>query len=321
MNRITLCPLRRVPVRVYSYSMNAPTNTDAAEWTIGRLLNWTSDYLARHNVDEARLAAEVLLSHAADCRRIDLYARFDKVLSETRLGPFREWVRRAAAQEPIAYLVEQKEFFSLSFRVTRDVLIPRPETEVLVEYVLDHCREAQLPEAKLLDLGTGSGCVVVAVLTQLEGAHAVATDVSPAALEIATFNAERHGLLDRLTLVEADRLLLPDAVVPDGGFDVLMSNPPYVPVDTMESLHVTVRKYEPSVALTDGADGLSFYRSVANDGPGLLAADGTVIVEVGDGQAAAAIEAVQRTGKLVHRKTQKDRVTGQERVLMFSLVD
>lgn len=301
--------------------MNAPTNTDAAEWTIGRLLNWTSDYLARHNVDEARLAAEVLLSHAAGCRRIDLYARFDKVLSETRLGPFREWVRRAAAQEPIAYLVEQKEFFSLSFRVTRDVLIPRPETEVLVEYVLDHCREAQLPEAKLLDLGTGSGCVVVAVLTQLEGAHAVATDVSPAALEIATFNAERHGLLDRLTLVEADRLLLPDAVVPDGGFDVLMSNPPYVPVDTMESLHVTVRKYEPSVALTDGADGLSFYRSVANDGPGLLAADGTVIVEVGDGQAAAAIEAVQRTGKLVHRKTQKDRVTGQERVLMFSLVD
>jgi release factor glutamine methyltransferase len=143
--------------------------------------------------------------------------------------------------------------------------------------------------------------------------------VSPAAIKIARFNAERHNLLDRLTFVEADRLGLPEAVVPDGGFNVLMSNPPYVAADIMDSLHATVRKYEPAVALTDGADGLSFYRSVATDGPGLLAAGGAVIVEVGDKQATAAIETVERTGKLVHRKTQKDRVTGHERVLMFSL--
>ncbi len=309
--------------------MSAPTNVNAdaasaprggqAEWTTGRLLKWTTDYLGRHEVDDARLAAEVLLSHAAGCRRIDLYARFSEVLSQVTLDRFREWVRRAAAQEPIAYLVEEKEFFSLPFRVTRDVLIPRPETELLVERVLDHCREAQLPQPQLLDLGTGSGCVVVAVLTQLTGAGAVATDVSPAALKIARLNAERHDVLDRLALVEADRLTLPQEVAPDGGFDVLMSNPPYVPAEVLEGLGAAVRDHEPSVALTDGGDGLSFYRSLATDGPELLTSDGAVIVEVGDGRAAAVIETVQRTGKLVHRGTWKDQVTGRERVLMFAL--
>lgn len=309
--------------------MNASTNANAdvasascdgqAEWTIGRLLKWTHGYLARHDVDEARLAAEVLLSRAAKCRRIDLYTRFDEPLGEAALDRFREWARRAAAKEPIAYLVEEKEFFSLSFRVTRDVLIPRPETELLVERVLDHCEKVGLSQPRLLDLGTGSGCVVVAVLSQLDGAGAVATDVSPAALEIARFNAKRHSVLDRLALVEADRLMLPEQVVPDGGFNVLMSNPPYVPADTMGGLDAAVRDHEPTAALTDGGDGLSFYRSVAADAPRMLAPEGAVFVEVGDGRAATVIATVEETGMLVHLKTWKDQVTGHERVLMFSL--
>lgn len=298
--------------------MDVEPKASTAEWTIGRLLSWTADYLARNRVDDARLATEVLLAHAANCRRIDLYARFDQVLEETALERFRECVRRAAAHEPIAYLVGEKEFFSLPFRVTPDVLIPRGETEVLVECVLDHCAKAGLARPRLLDLGTGSGCIAVTLLVQLAEATAVATDVSPAALRIACFNADRHGVSDRVTLVEADRLALPADVIPGGGFDVLVSNPPYVAADAVDQLDQTVRDYEPPVAVTNGADGLSFYRSVASDAAALLAPSGVVIVEVGDEQAPKAVEVVEQGGALVHRQTRKDRVVGAERVLMFS---
>ncbi len=299
--------------------MGAQTDANTTDWTIGRLLNWTTDYLTRHGVEDARLASEVLLAHAAGCRRIDLYTRFERTVAGGQLDRFRDWVRRAAAGEPIAYIVEEKEFFSLAFRVTPDVLIPRPETEVLVECVLDHCARAGLSQPQLLDIGTGSGCIVVAVLTQLESARAVATDVSPAALTIAKLNAERHGVSDRLALVKADRLALPGEVVPESGFDVLMSNPPYVGVDGMDSLDTMVRKYEPAVALTNGGDGLSFYRSIAESGASLLAAGGVVIIEVANGQAASASEVVEETGKFVHRETRTDRVVGQDRVVVFSL--
>ena len=299
--------------------MSAQLDSQAADWTIGRLLHWTSEYLARHGVDEARLSAEVLLAHAAKCRRIDLYARFERLVDEPRLAQFREWVRRAAAREPIGYLVGEKEFYSLPLRVTPDVLIPRPETEAVVECAVDACTSAGLAEPRLLDLGTGSGCIVVALLVQLPGARAVATDISAAALEIARFNAERHGVMDRLELVEADRLALPRDVVPGRGFDLLVSNPPYVAADTLDQLDASIREYEPSLALSDGADGLSFYRSVASDAAGLLAPGGLVIVEVGDGQAAAVIRTVEESGQFAHRQTRKDRVVGQERVLMFAL--
>jgi release factor glutamine methyltransferase len=287
------------------------------EWTIGRLLNWTTSYLASHGVDEARLASEVLLAHAATCRRIDLYARFDQSLDGATLDRFRDSVRRAAAREPIAYVVGEKEFFSLPFRVTPDVLVPRPETEVLVEGVLDHCAATGLVAPRILDLGTGSGCIAVSVLTQLAAATAVATDVSATALDVACSNAERHGVADRIVFVEADGLALPEAVVPEPGFDVLVSNPPYVSADSMGKLDATVRDHEPRVALTDGRDGLSFYRAIATDAPRLLTAAAVVMVEVADGQAAAVIEAVEATGRLVHRETRADRVVGQDRVLVF----
>ena len=297
--------------------MGACANTDSGQWPIGRLLNWTTDHLKHHGVEDARLASEVLRAHAAGCRRIDLYARFDQTLERGKLDRFRGWVRSAAAREPVAYLVGEKEFFSLAFRVTRDVLIPRPETEVLVESVLDHCAKAGLSQPQLLDVGTGSGCIAVTVLTQLQGARVVATDVSPAALEVARSNAERHGVSDGLTLVAADCLSLSDDVVPAGRFDLLVSNPPYVSAEGVADLDATVRDYEPAVALTDGEDGLSFYRAVATDAPNLLSSNGAVIVEVGDGQAASVLETVEQTGKFVHCETRLDRVVGQERVMKF----
>jgi release factor glutamine methyltransferase len=286
-------------------------------WTIGRLLEWTAEYLSKHGVDEARLSAEVLLAHAAGCRRIDLYARFDQTLNEDHLSRFRDWVRRAAAHEPIGYLVEEKEFFSLPFRVTPDVLIPRPETEVLVECAIDHCIKAGLDKPRLLDLGTGSGCIAIALLVQLSGSTAVATDISAAALDVARANAERHKVSDRLTLIEADGLALPNDILPEDGFDLLLSNPPYVAADAVEKLDACIRQYEPLAAISDGGDGLSFYRQIAVEGPRLLADKGVVIVEAGDGQAATVIHAMEEPGGLAHEQTRKDRTVGQQRVLMF----
>lgn len=299
--------------------MNAPATVDETPWTIGRLLSWTKDYFVRHQVVDARLASEVLLAHAAQCRRIDLYARFDSILEPERVECFRGWVRRASAQEPIAYLVGQKEFFSLSFKVTPEVLIPRAETETLVECVLDYCGKAGLTHPRLLDLGTGTGCLAIAALMHLPAGSAVATDVSTAALEIARLNAARHGVSDRLTFVEANRLALPDAIVPEDGFDILMCNPPYIPASAIAGLDAAVRDYEPSLALTDGADGLSFYRTIAADGPPLLAPEAMIFVEIGDGQAQAVVEAMTDLGNLEHRQTRKDRVVGQERVLAFAI--
>ncbi len=298
--------------------MSAEATTNGEAWTLARLLSWTTEFLAGRGVEEPRLAAEVLLARAAECRRIDLYARFEQTLEPEPLDAFRASVRRAAEHEPIAYLVGEKEFFSLAMTVTPDVLIPRPETERLVECVLDHCKQAGLTKPRLADIGTGSGCIVIAVLAHIEGATAVATDISAAALAVARANAERHGVLDRLTLAEADGLSLAESVVPDGGFDVLMSNPPYVAASETADLPPTVRDHEPRVALTDEADGLTFFRAIGSDAPALLAPDGCVLVEVGDGQADAAIQVVVASQGLRHVGTWKDRTVGQDRVLMFS---
>ena len=167
------------------------TDPDASEtsWTNGRLLTWTTEYLTRHEVDEARLCAELLLAHAAGCRRIDLYARFGDVPASDVRDRFRELVRRAARHEPPAYLTGEKEFFSLAFEVGSGVLIPRPETETLVEAVVDHYGAKGLLNPRFLDVGTGSGCIAVAVLKQIPDASGWATDVCDVALRFARRNA------------------------------------------------------------------------------------------------------------------------------------
>ncbi|MBI1827209.1 MAG: peptide chain release factor N(5)-glutamine methyltransferase [Planctomycetes bacterium] len=297
--------------------------TDESRWTIGRLLSWTSDYLKQCEIEDARLSAEVLLAAAMQCRRIDLYTRFDEVPGDGVLKQYRDWVRRAAQHEPIAYLVGEKEFFSLPFHVSRDVLIPRPETEALVEAVADYCQQAKFERPRILDVGTGSGCIIIAILKGLPAATGVASDISAAALEIARKNAHRHQVVGRLQLIEADGLSFG---AKDGGgppsakFDVIVSNPPYIPAAEVASLKPEVREFEPPIALTDGSDGLSFYRHLATDAPDVLTPNGHLFVEVADGRAAAVIETVSSTcPKLVHRKSIRDRVTGLERVIVFGL--
>jgi len=311
------------------WGMIAAMSTAAAlqegAWTTARLLQWTAAYLKDHGIDDPRLAAEVLLAHAAGCRRIELYTRFETVPEPPHVARFRDLVRRAAQHEPIAYLVGEKEFFSLPMVVTRDVLIPRAETEVLVECLIDHCKAAALDAPRILDLGTGSGCVIVAALVNLTGATALGTDIADEALAVAQANAQRHGVLDRLQLAKADRLALP-AEFCHGAFDVIVCNPPYIPAGRIGALDPEVRDYEPRAALTDGEDGLSFYRALASDGPEWLRSGGVILVEVGDGCAWQVVDIMTQerptggqaaSGTLAHLATRKDRVVGRERVLAF----
>jgi release factor glutamine methyltransferase len=296
---------------------STPADPSADVWTFGRLLSWSTEYFTRHDLEAPRLAAELLLAHAAGCRRIELYTRFEEPAPDEVLARFREFIKRAVAHEPIAYLVGEKEFFSLAFTVSPAVLIPRPETESVIEAALDLIQTLPLENPKILDLGTGSGCIAVTLARQVASAVVVATDISPKALVVARQNAERHGVADRVRLIEAEGLNLADNVVPSGGFDLLVSNPPYIAADAMDQLDETVRAFEPYQALTDLADGFSFYRLIAAEGAKYLQPSGRVIVEVADDAAPAVIETVCSAGAFVHEKTMKDRVTRRDRVVVF----
>src|SRR6478672_7807971 len=174
-------------------------------WTILRLLTWTTDYLKSHGSDSPRLDAEVLLAHARGCERIMLYTAFDQIVDESVRGKFRELVKRRAEGEPVAYLVGKREFYSLSFRVTPDVLIPRPETEFVVVAALDALKE--LPNDPLVaDVGTGSGAIAVAIGKHAPRAKAIAIDISSAALAVAKENAAAHQVLERIEFLEGDLL-------------------------------------------------------------------------------------------------------------------
>jgi len=293
-------------------------------WTIGRLLAWTTEFFQRKQVDEARLSAEVLLAHVVACERIALYTRFDEVPDDIVRTKYRDIVRRAAEQTPIAYLVGSREFFSLKFHVTPDVLIPRPETETLVIHAVDICRkklaENHESSVNVLDVGTGSGCIAVALLTQLPTARATATDLSAAALDVARTNAAKHGVTERLALIEANAFHLPPDAAPPGGFDLIVSNPPYVAESEMLTLAPCVREHEPAMALSPGGDGLEFYRTIATDAPAMLQPAGHLLVEIGAGQAdrvKAVFDGVQGWKHVGTHRTPPD---PHDRVMHFSKV-
>lgn len=295
--------------------MSADSATDS--WTVRRLLDWTVTWLARRGVAEARLSAEVLLAHALGCDRISLYVRFDDMPEADRVGVFRDLVRRAGEHAPIAYLVGKKEFYSLAFEVTPAVLIPRPETETLVERVVALGRAGTPPVRDVWDLGTGSGCVAIAVCKQLSGVRCLATDVSPDALAVAARNVERHGLADRVRLAVADGLTISPADAPEGGFDALVSNPPYVADGDVPTLDESVRNFEPQAALSAGDDGLRFYRILAAGAGPWVRSGGALLVEFGYGQTKEVRQIIEAGGAFAHVGTWRDSASGHERVMQF----
>ena len=285
-------------------------------WNVDRLLKWTRAHFQSKGLDEPRLRAELLLAHALGCRKIDLYARFDHVPAEQPLGKYRELVKSAARAEPIAYLIGRKEFYSLDFEVTPDVLIPRPETELVVEEAIKWNKARSPATVNVCDVGTGSGCIAVTMAKRLPGIAITAADVSPGALAIAKRNAEKHGVASSIRFVEADWLNLPVGAAPATGFDLIVSNPPYVAKNQPESLADDVRRYEPELALYGGDDGLDCYRRIASGIRSVLRNDGGLIVEIGSGQTAAVIEIFTAYAGLSHRSTRRDSA-GIERVLVF----
>ncbi len=277
---------------------------DAARetWTVLKLLNWTKEYLARAKVEEVRVAAEVLLAHALGCRRIDLYARFDYEPAPEQLAGFRGLVKRAADLEPVAYLVGHKEFYSLDFRVTPDVLVPRPETESLVTEAIGHL-ERLGRAGRVWDVCTGSGCVAVAIASQRPDAAVLATDVSAPAVEVAAANADAHGLAERVRCRVADLLTLPDDCADLAPFDVITANPPYVADG--DPIGPTVDR-EPHVALYAGATGLDVIRPLIAGAGVHLAPGGAFIMEFGLGQADAVRDLIVATDPFTEPRILRD---------------
>lgn len=287
----------------------------AETWTVRRLLEWTTGFFSRKQVQSPRLSAELLLSHVLAAPRIKLYTNYERPLADAELSTYRDLVRRTAEQEPIAYLTGKAHFFNLEFEVGRDVLIPRPDTETLVENVLQLARhEAGFETPRVLDLCTGSGCVAIAVVKHLKNATAFAVDVSPPAVAVARRNADRLGVADRLTIEEGDLYAPLETAVDPRPFDLIVSNPPYIPTGQIDSLDASVKDYEPRLALDGGLDGLSVFRRILAGAPERLRPGGRIFLEIAFDQGEAARQVMADAPDFEDARVLKD-YGGNDRVV------
>jgi release factor glutamine methyltransferase len=255
-------------------------------WTVKRVLEWTRSYLGEKGVENARREAEWLLAHSLATDRVGLYVQYEKPLTEAELAAFRGLVVRRARREPLQYILGTQEFAGLDFEVAPGVLIPRHDTEVLVEEAARIGGEANT----VLDIGTGSGCVAIALAKRLPKAKVVSVDPSTEALSVAGRNACRAGV--SVDFVEGS-LFEP---FPGREFDMIVSNPPYIPSGEIPTLQPEVRDFEPQTALDGGEDGLDFYRAISSGAPAHLRPGGCLLLEVGIGQSVAVIELLRRHG-------------------------
>lgn len=278
-------------------------------WTIGALLQWTQQYFAGKGIDSPRLDAEILLAHVLHKERIYLYAHYDEPLNGEELAAYRAMVKKRADRLSVAHILGTKAFMGLDFKVSEDVLIPRPETEMLVETVVT-AAEGTAPV--IIDIGTGSGAIVLSLLHYLPQAMGTGVDISPKALAIAAENGRSLGLDDRVTWIESDLF----TQVPPCTCDWLVSNPPYLTQGDMEQLQPEVR-HDPALALYGGDDGLDFYCRIAADSPAYVKVGGHCAVEIGAGQADDVTAIFCRHGAYDHEQTVKD-YGGIDRVLVFS---
>jgi len=292
--------------------MGQPPAPAEEPWSILRLLDWTTRFFGSKGIESARLDAELLLAHALGCRRIDLYARYDQVPQGEPLARFRDMVRQRGRRVPAKYLTGHTEFCSLALAVGHGVLIPRPETELLVERALELLPAAGEPLAA--DLGTGSGAIAIAVATRHQQARVVATDLSPEALAVARANAERHGLSGRIDVRQGHWF---DALEPSTALDAILSNPPYVARAELAQAMPEVRDHEPRVALDGGPDGLDALRVLVAGAPQWLKPGGWLVVEVGAGQAARVAELATTTEQYETVDTRPD-YQGIDRIVSMS---
>lgn len=260
-------------------------------WTTAAVLDWTTKRFTDAGIVGARLEAQVLLAHALGCTRMQLYTGFDRPLGEDELAAARGLIKRRLGGEPLAYLVGEQEFWSRAFTVTPDVLIPRSDTETVVQAVLDRLGPDKARARRGVDLCTGSGILAITLARELPGLTIVATDVSAAAAAVATANVARHQVGERVEVRVGDLW----AAIGDERFDLIVSNPPYIRQDELAGLDREVQR-EPRLALDGGADGLGFYRRIAAGLAAHLAPGGLIAVEHGHDQGPAVAAALDASG-------------------------
>lgn len=286
------------------------TQRESSEpWTIKSVLAWASEDFRSRGIESPRLDAELLLGHALGLSRIQLITDAARPLSPSELAAFKALVIRRRAYEPVAYVLGEREFFGRRFVVNEHVLVPRPDTETLVEVALDRSQSCGL-SMRALDLCTGSGCVATSLAKERPTASVIGTDVSAKALEVARHNAIRLGAYN-VGFFQGDLYrALPDA---DARFDLITANPPYIPDAEIAALAADIRDHEPHLALRGGKDGLDIVRQIVEGAPGVLAPGGVLALEIGAGQADAVAAILGQAGFSDLRKTRD--LGGIERVV------
>ncbi|MFH1490407.1 MAG: peptide chain release factor N(5)-glutamine methyltransferase [Pseudomonadota bacterium] len=279
-------------------------------WTINELLKVSTGYLKEKGVDSPRLTAEILLAHLLNTTRINLYLHFDQPLREEEVSGYRSLIRRRLNREPVQYITGTQEFWSLDFAVDPRVLIPRPESELLIEQALGLYGAGRIPDVacpRILDLCTGCGVLAVSLAKEIKKAFLGASDISSEALQVARKNAERHGVAHRILFVQGD-LLKPFGERPPT-FDLILSNPPYIDSGTYGSLGPEVRDHEPRQALDGGDQGMFFVREIIRQCPGALKSGGWILMEMDPEQTPEALSLLDKS----HRFSEKKRVRDHSR--------
>lgn len=260
--------------------------------TVLESIQKSAEFLTRRGVDSPRLQAELLLAHVLKTARLKLYLDFERKLTDAETAEYRELIKRRGAREPLQHLIGSTSFCGLEIKVTSNVLIPRPETELLAEQGWKWLQKRE-GEPRFLDFGTGSGCIAIALCHFAKTCSGVALDQSASALEIARQNAVANQVDSRLEFIQSDRFT---SLAPNAQFDLLISNPPYIPRAEISSLQEEVQKFDPHTALDGGEDGLDFYHYFAQNAAALLKTEARIMLEFGDGQETAISEIFEAKG-------------------------
>jgi release factor glutamine methyltransferase len=293
--------------------MHKQTKPGPPEWTLIKLIQWATAYFDAHDIDSPRATAEILLAHAMGVKRIDLYLRYDQPLNSDELNRFKTLIKRRTKREPVAYIVGHKEFWSMDLEVNRDVLIPRPETECLVERALENLAADPNPGCKsILELGTGSGAVVLALASENSRHSYVGTDISSDAVRVARRNSMRHGMGAKICFMVADWFAPFDAK--SGQFDLIVSNPPYIRSDDLKRLQPEIHAFEPVAALDGAKDGLRYLRHIIQCAYLYLKPAGALLLEMGHDQQAPIKQIIDASDQYEDAQFYKD-YSGYDRIV------
>ncbi len=274
--------------------MKRPSDPDDKVWTISELINWTSEYFENRDIDSPRMTAEYLLAHTLNISRMDLYLQYDKPLVREELSRFKSYIRRRAQREPLAYIIGSKGFWTLELSVTEHVLVPRPDTECIVEEALKELPEKSPEGPKLIaDLGTGSGAIILSLASERPGNKYIAVDISKEALNVARLNAEQNCPDCDITFINGSWF---SEFRKEERFDMIVSNPPYIPTGDISELQPEITQYEPFLALDGDQDGLKCIRHIIETAQHYLKAGGWLLIETGYDQKESVLKLARDVG-------------------------